>query len=69
MNNCCPHPESEHHTSTVCQDVIHYPSEDYPCLCARFRAGETAEKCGECGHPRGSHRVQRVCGACGCGRS
>lgn len=59
MTRCCPHAEDEHHHLPTCQDVIHYPSEDYPCLCTHF-AGEGAQ-CDECGHARTSHIVTRVC--------
>ena len=58
---CCAHSESEHTTVTVCHEVIHYPSEDYPCLCEGWiTAGEIAV-CGECAHPRAKHDVTRVC--------
>ena len=59
MSRCCPHPEAEHQHLPTCQEVIHYPSEDYPCLCVGLEGdGETCEACG---HTRGHHRVSRVC--------
>ena len=71
MTGCCPHEEDEHHLLPTCQEVIHYPSEDYPCLCTHF-AGDGA-KCDECGHVQTSHIVMRVCkpdsgGHCECRR-
>jgi hypothetical protein len=59
MSSCCPHGENEHHLLATCQDVIHYPSEDYPCLCTEFEG--TGEKCEECSHRKASHVVTRVC--------
>lgn len=63
MNRCCEHPADEHHRVTACQEVTHYPSEDYPCLCTGFEGGEA---CGVCHHPRASHVVTRVCAQCEC---
>jgi hypothetical protein len=53
--------------------VIHYPSEDYPCLCTGFVAPETGEDCVECQHPRGVHvdvtRCKPASGElCGCSK-
>lgn len=45
----------------MCQDVIHYPSEDYPCLCIGFENGATQGKCRNCEHERESHAWARVC--------
>ncbi|MGN6183280.1 MAG: hypothetical protein ACTHQM_06445 [Thermoanaerobaculia bacterium] len=59
MSPCCPHPDQEHQLLATCQKVIHYPSEDYPCLCTGFR-GE-GETCAECEHEKSSHVVTRVC--------
>jgi len=64
VSTCCPHPEEEHRLLATCQEVIHYPSEDYPCLCEGFE-GERA-KCEECSHAREKHVVVRVCGKCEC---
>lgn len=59
MNRCCAHAEEEHHVLPTCQEVIHYPSEDYPCLCTRF-AG-SGDRCEDCHHPRKAHVITRVC--------
>jgi hypothetical protein len=59
MSGCCPHRDDEHHILSTCQVVIHYPSEDYPCLCAGFNGD--ADLCLECDHPRVKHVVRRVC--------
>jgi hypothetical protein len=71
MTNCCPHGEDEHHLVTVCQEVIHYPSEDYPCVCTSSAAEEGA--CADCGHAGRSHVARRICrpadgDMCGCTR-
>lgn len=57
--SCCPHPNEEHQLLATCHEVIHYPSEDYPCLCTGFE-GE-GERCEECEHKREEHRIDRVC--------
>lgn len=62
MNRCCPHPDEEHDELLTCQEVIHYPSEDYPCLCEGFRGTDV---CDECGHRREVHHATRVCRVCG----
>jgi hypothetical protein len=67
MDRCCPHPPDEHDLITACQEVIHYPSEDYPCLCTGWVG--TGEKCEQCGHARRSHTVTRVCRQCECRRA
>jgi hypothetical protein len=59
MTNCCPHEENEHAHETICLDQIHFPSEDYPCLCDGI-SGEGA-KCENCGHKRETHLHKRVC--------
>lgn len=59
MSSCCPHPDSEHQLLATCQEVIHYPSEDYPCLCTGFRGA--AGKCAECEHAESAHVITRVC--------
>lgn len=66
MSACCPHPDASHHLIEVCQQVIHYPSEDYPCLCAGF-AGNS-ERCDRCQHARGLHTKTRTCDECSCRR-
>ena len=59
MSSCCPHPDADHQVVGTCQKVIHYPSEDYPCLCSGFSgAGETCERCE---HDRSQHSRARVC--------
>jgi len=45
----------------MCQDVIHYPSEDYPCLCGGYESGEKSGVCRHCSHRRESHAFARVC--------
>ena len=64
MSACCPHPEAGHQLVAICQQVIHYPSEDYPCLCTGFAGA--GEKCERCEHARAQHSRARVCGACSC---
>lgn len=71
MSDCCAHDETEHHLLAICQEVIHYPSEDYPCLCTGLAGA--GEQCSSCNHPRDSHQPQRVCRPlsgelCGCSR-
>lgn len=63
MNRCCDHPPEEHESITACQEVTHYPSEDYPCLCTGF---EGPDSCTRCSHPRRSHVVTRACTKCEC---
>lgn len=58
MSRCCPHSEEEHLQLPTCQEVVHYPNEDYPCICSGLR-GEGV--CEECGHAREAHGVSRVC--------
>ncbi len=60
MTDPCTHSDSEHHVVNVCEEVIHYPSEDYPCFCTGFAAGEDA-KCGPCGHAASKHMNVRIC--------
>jgi hypothetical protein len=69
MTGCCSHQDVEHDVLSTCQEVIHYPSEDYPCLCPGFEGEET---CSNCGHPEASHLTTRVCkprdgSYCACG--
>jgi len=49
----------------TCQEVIHYPSEDYPCLCPGFTAGDAPNRC-TCEHAQTSHVMLRVCRECAC---
>lgn len=39
----------------VCEEVIHYPSEDYPCLCDRLLLDDAGKICMECGHDARKH--------------
>lgn len=59
--DCCPHTEAEHSTATVCNEVTHYPPEDYPCLCEGWAAAEESEVCRKCAHPRELHTARRIC--------
>lgn len=61
MSDCCPHSEPEHEVVGICEEVIHYPSEDYPCLCGAFAPAEDARVCAACQHKRTSHHRARVC--------
>lgn len=56
----CGHPESDHATLRVCQAVIHYPSEDYPCNCSG-EAPIQEGKCSECDHRAVEHVEKRRC--------
>lgn len=42
--------------ATICEEVIHYPSEDYPCLCDRLVLDDLGRICMECGHDATMHR-------------
>lgn len=73
MTTCCSHSEDEHHVVSTCQEVTHYPSEDYPCLCNGFAAEQSSDRCARCGHARAVHSTAGVCkpasgGYCGCRR-
>jgi hypothetical protein len=59
MRICCEHSADEHNVVEVCQQVIHYPSEDYPCVCNGLVV--EGEVCAACGHPVGLHVRERVC--------
>ena len=61
MSACCPHQDEEHRLTNMCQDVIHYPSEDYPCLCIGFESGAQPTVCRNCEHRREAHVWARVC--------
>lgn len=74
MSRCCPHDDSAHHLLVSCMEVVHYPSEDYPCICHAFETSAEHERCGKCGHPAKSHQTASVCRpangeVCGCQRS
>jgi hypothetical protein len=61
MTTCCPHREHEHHVVSTCQEVTHYPSEDYPCLCSGFAGEQSSDRCARCSHARTMHATARVC--------
>ena len=71
MASCqCGHPEADHKIRHVCEDVIVYPSEEYPCSCERFAASMSGD-CINCGHARMLHMVVVRClpasgELCGC---
>ena len=70
---CCGHTDKEHHLTSMCQDLIHYPSEDYPCLCIGFESGEKKGVCRNCSHRKDAHAWARVCRpssteVCGCSK-
>lgn len=72
MDECCPHRSDEHQLVSTCQVVIHYPSEDYPCLCHGLLGD--GDICLECDHRRDMHVTARVCHPesgdyCGCRRA
>lgn len=60
MTICCEHSPDEHQVVAVCQQVIHYPSEDYPCVCNGLVA-EGGNVCASCGHEVAQHKRERVC--------
>lgn len=69
MRICCEHRPEEHQIVVVCQQVIHYPSEDYPCFCTGLVA--KGEVCASCEHAVSQHTRERVCRPasgefCGC---
>ena len=61
MSDCCPHTDAEHAVVATCEEVIHYPSEDYPCLFTGFMAADDPRVCAACNHKRTSHDRWRVC--------
>lgn len=51
MATCqCGHPDTDHKLRHACEEVIVYPSEEYPCSCERF-AASMSDDCINCGHP------------------
>ena len=60
MSDPCTHSDSEHHVVNVCEEVIHYPSEDYPCMCTGFAAAGNGA-CAACEHPAAKHVDMRLC--------
>jgi len=72
--SCCAHTPAEHYVIQTCDQVIHYPSEDYPCLCSSFEPSPVEpEVCVLCEHALSRHSVTRICRPasgdfCGCRR-
>jgi hypothetical protein len=60
MTDPCTHSDAEHHLVNVCEEVIHYPSEDYPCMCTGFAKGSDGS-CGGCQHAAAKHVDMRIC--------
>lgn len=60
MTGCCVHDEKSHVTITICEEQIHYPSEDYPCVCDQVLP-DSAGKCLTCGHKATKHTATRIC--------
>lgn len=66
----CGHPDADHKLRHACEEVIVYPSEEYPCNCERF-APSMSDDCISCGHQRAKHVVLVRCRPasgeiCGC---
>ncbi len=61
MTDPCMHADSEHHIVNVCEEFIHYPSEDYPCACHGFAPAGDPNVCAECEHPKSRHATVRLC--------
>lgn len=61
MTDPCAHSPVEHHVVNVCEEVIHYPSEDYPCSCPGYAEGLRRGMCGHCEHPESRHMTVRLC--------
>jgi hypothetical protein len=71
MAKCkCGHQEADHRASYPCHEIIHYPSEDYPCFCDDFIPSADKVLCSHCGHSRDKHALHRRCrpadGVCDC---
>lgn len=60
MAGCCSHADDEHEKANICTEQIHYPSEDYPCLCDGF-VRDADGVCTACGHKSDKHAVTRRC--------
>ena len=43
--------------ASICEEVIHYPSEDYPCLCERLVLDDAGKICMECEPDALKHRT------------
>lgn len=50
----------------ICHEVIHYPSEDYPCLCERLLLDDAGKICMECGHDALKHTIVMSGGGTDC---
>ena len=61
MADSCTHPDAEHRVANVCEEFIHYPSEDYPCSCPGFARGDNPAMCLHCEHPKSRHTTVRMC--------
>ena len=46
--------------SEICEEVIHYPSEDYPCLCERLVLDDSGKTCRECEHDARKHTTVTI---------
>lgn len=57
----CGHNESVHVAVHTCQVQIHYPNEDYPCVCGRFAESDDPLVCSECEHPKAMHKLEFRC--------
>jgi len=66
MLDCCAHGEEEHDAATICEVQIHYPSEDYPCVCEGLVTEGLSDTCVDCGHGAEKHLVTRCCRSCHC---
>ena len=60
----CDHAPDCQKDAIICTDQIHYPSEDYPCLCEGV-VPPVGTVCEACGHPSAKHLVTRHCTVCG----
>lgn len=57
MSTCeCGHSESDHKLKHACEELIIYPSEEYPCSCEKYLAS-MADDCLTCGHEKAKHQV------------
>jgi len=61
MNDPCSHSAAEHQVVNVCDELIHYPSEYYPCTCGGFAPAAGSNVCARCEHPESRHATVRLC--------
>lgn len=66
MRDPCEHADDEHETAMICEVQIHYPSEDYPCVCEGLVTEGLSDTCVQCGHRAEKHLVTRRCRSCNC---